>query len=64
MLPQRRGISATNTPNVTPLHPLERSSDTNQFKLCVVGTLPNIRSSFNVAAASDGESHEGRHRDS
>jgi hypothetical protein len=54
MLPQRRGIPATKTSNVARLHQVERIGDTNQLKLGVSGTLPNIRSSFNVAAAIDG----------
>jgi hypothetical protein len=64
MLPQLRGISATNTSNVRRLRQVERIGDTNQFKLTRSGTLRNIRSSFNVAAAIDGEFHEGRYRNS
>jgi hypothetical protein len=63
MLPQRRGISATNTSNVAQLHPVERIGDTNQFKLGVSGT-PAEHSILYVAAAIDGVDHEKRHRDS
>ena len=58
MLPQRRGISTTNRSNVTRLHRIKRIWHQIGVDSMTSGTLPHIRSSFNVAVAIDGVTHE------